>query len=41
MRGVQLCVEASELPDLDEGEFYACDVEGAKVSSCLAIKLVL
>jgi 16S rRNA processing protein RimM len=31
LRGVELAVPRDELPELDAGEFYACDVEGARV----------
>ena len=30
LRGTEICVPRNEFPDLDEGEFYACDVEGAR-----------
>lgn len=30
MRGVVLCVARDLFPPLEEGEFYACDVEGAR-----------
>jgi 16S rRNA processing protein RimM len=30
MRNVVLCVPRDELPPPDEGEFYACDLEGAR-----------
>jgi 16S rRNA processing protein RimM len=29
LRGAEVCVPRAALPPLDEGEFYACDVEGA------------
>ncbi len=31
LRGATVCVRRGELPPLDPGEFYACDVEGAAV----------
>ena len=31
LRGAKLLVAREELPGLEEGEFYACDLEGAKV----------
>jgi 16S rRNA processing protein RimM len=31
LRGAELCVLREAFPELDEGEFYACDVEGARV----------
>lgn len=31
LRGAELCVARERFPRLDEGEFYACDVEGARV----------
>ena len=31
LRGVEIAVPREELPDLEGGEFYACDVEGARV----------
>ncbi len=31
LRGAVVCVRRREFPPLDEGEFYACDVEGARV----------
>lgn len=31
LRGAAICVERDELPDLEEGEFYAFDLEGARV----------
>jgi 16S rRNA processing protein RimM len=31
LRGAIVCGRRSEFPPLGEGEFYACDVEGAKV----------
>ena len=31
LRGRLLCVRRDELPEPEEGEFYACDVEGARV----------
>jgi 16S rRNA processing protein RimM len=31
IQGWQLEVDRDELPDLPDGEFYACDVEGARV----------
>jgi 16S rRNA processing protein RimM len=30
VRGAELLIKRSEFPDLPEGEFYACDVEGAR-----------
>ncbi len=30
LRGAVICVPRSELPPLEDGEFYACDVEGAE-----------
>lgn len=30
VRGAQLCVKRREFPPLEEGEFYACDIEGAE-----------
>lgn len=30
-RGAQLLAKRSDFPPLEEGEFYACDVEGARV----------
>ena len=30
MRGAMVCVDRERFPPLDEGEFYACDVEGAE-----------
>lgn len=30
LRGAQLCVKRGNFPPLEEGEFYACDVIGAK-----------
>ena len=30
LRGAVICVPRGELPPLEEGEFYACDVEGAE-----------
>ncbi len=30
LRGAMLCVPRDALPPLDDGEFYACDVEGAE-----------
>ncbi len=30
IRGAEILIKRSELPDLPEGEFYACDVEGAR-----------
>jgi 16S rRNA processing protein RimM len=29
MRGVRVCLDRADFPALEEGEFYACDVEGA------------
>ena len=31
LRGAVVCADRDEFPDLEEGEFYACDLEGAKV----------
>jgi 16S rRNA processing protein RimM len=31
VRGAQLCARRGDFPPLAEGEFYACDVEGAEV----------
>jgi len=31
LRGAVLCVRRRDFPPLEEGEFYACDVEGARV----------
>lgn len=31
LRGAQLCVKRRDFPEIDEGEFYACDVLGARV----------
>ncbi len=31
LRGAVLCVRRGEFPPLEPGEFYACDVEGARV----------
>jgi 16S rRNA processing protein RimM len=31
LRGAVLCARRSDFPPLDEGEFYACDVEGSRV----------
>jgi 16S rRNA processing protein RimM len=31
LRGALVCARRAEFPSLDEGEFYACDVEGARV----------
>jgi 16S rRNA processing protein RimM len=31
LRGAQVCARRSDFPPLAEGEFYACDVEGALV----------
>jgi 16S rRNA processing protein RimM len=31
LRGAQIAVERDELPELADGEFYACDIEGARV----------
>lgn len=31
LRGVIVCVRRGDFPPLDEGEFYVCDVEGARV----------
>ena len=30
IRGAMICARRSEFPPLEEGEFYACDVEGAE-----------
>ena len=32
LRGAVVCVQRDRFPALDEGEFYVCDLEGAKVS---------
>ena len=32
MRGAQVCVARADFPPLEEGEFYACDIEGAEAS---------
>ncbi len=31
LRGALVCVRRGALPPLEEGEFYACDIEGARV----------
>jgi 16S rRNA processing protein RimM len=31
LRGAMICVPREKLPPLEDGEFYACDVEGAEV----------
>jgi len=31
LRGAQVCVRRGDFPPLEDGEFYACDVEGARV----------
>lgn len=31
LRGAMLCVRRGDFPPLEAGEFYACDVEGARV----------
>ncbi len=31
LRGAVLCGKRGDFPELEEGEFYACDVEGARV----------
>jgi len=31
LRGVVVCARRSDFPPLDAGEFYACDIEGARV----------
>jgi 16S rRNA processing protein RimM len=31
LRGALVCVQRKDFPPLEEGEFYACDVEGARV----------
>lgn len=31
LRGATVCARRGDFPPLDEGEFYACDVEGARV----------
>jgi 16S rRNA processing protein RimM len=31
LRGAQVCARRGEFPELPAGEFYACDVEGARV----------
>lgn len=30
LRGAEICVPREEFPPLDDGEFYACDIEGAR-----------
>jgi 16S rRNA processing protein RimM len=32
LRNAVLCARRADFPPLDEGEFYACDVEGARVA---------
>ena len=32
LRGAHICVRRRDFPPLEEGEFYACDIEGAEVS---------
>ncbi len=32
LRGAQICVQRTSFPPLEEGEFYVCDLEGARVS---------
>jgi 16S rRNA processing protein RimM len=31
LRGAEICVKRGAFPPLEEGEFYACDVKGARV----------
>jgi 16S rRNA processing protein RimM len=31
LRGAMICVRRGSLPPLEDGEFYACDIEGARV----------
>jgi 16S rRNA processing protein RimM len=31
LRGAKICVRRGALPSLEPGEFYACDIEGARV----------
>lgn len=31
LRGAMICVRRKDFPPLEDGEFYACDVEGAEV----------
>jgi 16S rRNA processing protein RimM len=31
LRGASICVDRARFPDLEEGEFYVCDVIGARV----------
>jgi 16S rRNA processing protein RimM len=31
LRGAMICIPRDQFPPLEEGEFYACDVEGAEV----------
>ena len=31
LRGATVCARRGDFPPLDEGEFYACDIEGAEV----------
>jgi 16S rRNA processing protein RimM len=31
LRGAQVCAKRSQFPPLEPGEFYACDIEGARV----------
>jgi 16S rRNA processing protein RimM len=31
LRGASVCARRSSFPALEDGEFYACDVEGARV----------
>ncbi|MDP8999188.1 MAG: ribosome maturation factor RimM [Myxococcota bacterium] len=31
LRGAHVCVRRKDFPPLEEGEFYACDVEGSRV----------
>jgi 16S rRNA processing protein RimM len=31
LRGAELCVPRESFPALEDGEFYACDIEGARV----------
>jgi len=32
LRGARICVRRGSFPPLDDGEFYVCDVEGARVA---------
>lgn len=33
LRGAHLCVKRGDFPPIDEGEFYACDILGARVTA--------